>query len=644
MSTVRTTCTRDCPDACGLLVEVEGGRATGLRGAPDHPITRGFHCYKQRFFLERVYGPRRIASPLLKNGAGFKETTWPEAIELLGAKIETALERHGPLSLFHYQGGGSLAGLKALNRRFFNLLGGGTYASGSLCGGAGIAGQELDFGARIAHDPADLLNSKMIIVWGRNPVATNVHLVPILQKAKATGAVVVLIDPIHTETARYADYHLAPAPGTDIFLALALGAALIEMRLVDLDFLTNHTNGYAEYQRLVNRYTIDWLSRRCDVQATRIEEVAALYGTKKPAAILLGWGAQRYAWGGETFRFIDALAALTGNIGVPGGGASFGMHDSRHFDRSLSGGMLAASRREVAKAALGLDLDLLPDPPLEVGVVTCANPAVQSLDAPSAQTALTKIGFLTVIDYEMTETAKMADLVLPSTTFLEEEDVAGSFFHNYLGAVRPAIVPVGHSKHDLEIFQLLSDRLGVKGMEDSPAGWIDKLLEPVRSEGITRESLFHEGWIKVDGTDVPFEGGRFHTESGRFEFATETPEVWKEDAAYPLTLLSTHPREWLHSELTGDQGGQERIVRISPAAAAKAGVEDAGDIVVSSAVGSFLAKLSVDEGVRDDVAACRQGFPLPDGANAATAEIVSNIGKNACYYQTRVRIEKMSAE
>lgn len=641
MPIIKTTCTRDCPDACGLHVEVEDGRVTSIKGAPEHPITRGFACYKQRFFAERVHGKRRVTTPLVKSGSGWREVGWREAIDLLASKMEAALERHGPLSIFHYQSGGSLGGLKMLNRRFLNLIGGGTFATGSVCGGAGIAGQELDFGLRTAHDPLDILNSKLIILWGRNPVATNVHLIPILREAKARGARIALIDPLPTETARFADFHMKPAPGTDVYLALALGAALIEMRLIDLEFVSEHTEGFAAYESMINKHTIDWLSRRCDVRASRIEELAHEYAQLKPASILLGWGVQRYAWGGETFRLIDALGALTGNLGIPGGGVSHGLEEGRHFDGSLKANDRAVNERGVLKARLGLELPLQSDPPVEVAIVTCANPAVQSLDSQAATAVLKDVDFLTVIDYEMTATAKLADLVLPSTTFLEENDVAGSFFHHYIGAVNRAIPPVGESKSDLEIFQMLAARLGVEGMEGGDVDWIERLLAPLESAGITYDALSRETWMRAPDPVVPFENGRFRTNSGRFKFIDEEPFVWGYDRGYPLTLLSTHPREWLHSEMTEEQLSGEFIVRLSPASATAAGLGSGDFARVSSRDGSFTARVVPDEGLRDDVIACEQGRPLPDGPNSVTPQVVSNIGANACYYQTRVRIEKV---
>ncbi|MCL5292776.1 MAG: molybdopterin-dependent oxidoreductase [Actinobacteria bacterium] len=641
MPIIKTTCTRDCPDACGLHVKVEGGRATSIRGAPEHPITKGFVCYKQRYFLDRVYGKRRVKSPLLREDAGWRELDWKQAIGLLAGRIDMVLDRSGPLSLFHYQGSGSLSATKLLNRRFFNLIGGSTFATGSLCGGAGMAGQRLDFGARTAHDPLDLVNSKMIIIWGRNPAATNIHQMGLIREAKSRGATVALIDPLPTETARYADYHLKPSPGTDVFLALAIGAALIEMRLVDLDFVSEYTDGFAAYESMINKYSIDWLSRRCDVPAIQIEEVAIEYGRIKPATILLGWGPQRYAWGGETFRLIDALGALTANLGVSGGGVNYDMDSARHFDASLKGddGRVTA-RRDISKARLGMELPLC-DPRVDVGIVCGANPAVQSLDARETAQALSDIGFLAVIDYEMTETAKLADLVLPSTTFLEENDVVGSFFHHHVGCVNRAIDPVGDSKSDLEIFQLVAEKLGVSGLEGSTNEWIDRLLRPVEDDGITRQALSKRTWIRTSEPCVPFEGGRFPTSSGRFNYVSEVPQVWGFDSDYPLVLLSTHAREWLHSEMTEEQLNAPLVLKISPATASSAGLQEGDLAKVSSRSGSFRAVVKLDERVRDDTIACLQGRPLPDGPNASTAQIISNIGENACYYQTRVKLERL---
>ena len=222
--TVYTTCTRDCPNTCGLTAVVENGRLVELKGAREHPLTRGRACVKAKLYVDRVYSPERIRHPMLrtsrKSGA-WQKVGWDEALDEIAGRMKKIHREDGPEAILYYQGYGERTALKLLNRYFFNLLGGVTTLRGSLCGGTGQASQNLDLGNRISHDPLDHLNSAAMVLWGRNPVSTNISLVPIIQKIKQKGGTIILVDPYKNRSAGLADRHIAPAPGKDVFLALA---------------------------------------------------------------------------------------------------------------------------------------------------------------------------------------------------------------------------------------------------------------------------------------------------------------------------------------------------------------------------------------------------------------------------------------
>jgi anaerobic selenocysteine-containing dehydrogenase len=323
MSTIRTTCTRDCPDMCAVVAHVENGRVVKLAGDTAHPLTRGFLCKKTYQYPSRVYSSQRILHPLKRTKGGWRRITWDDAFDMLAEWLTTVQAQEGSLAVLSYQSAGSMGLLKALNQRFFNLWGGVTEAVGSLCSGAGIAGQLKSYGAVRSHAPEDLLNSRTILIWGRNPLVTNIHMLPLLKAAKARGATVVVIDPRRSETVKYADQHVALKPGGDRYLAIGLAQSLLRQGLVDWEFLTSATANFAEFARLQEGIDHQIVLDQTGLSAEVIDALAHLYGTQKPGSIHLGMGPQRWMTGAEVFQLIDALAALTGNIGVPGGGVNY---------------------------------------------------------------------------------------------------------------------------------------------------------------------------------------------------------------------------------------------------------------------------------------------------------------------------------
>jgi len=642
--TVLTTCTKDCPDTCGISAHVTNGRLVGLTGAKGHEYTRSFLCRKALNFIQRVYSPERVTKPMRKVDGNWQDMSWDEALTLVAAIIKKSIDAHGSLSVLHYQSAGSTGALKMLNKRFFNLLGGVTEASGSLCGGAGTAGQEMDFGYRTAHDPLDLLNSRLIILWGRNPSETNMHLIPILKDARADGALVVLIDPINTNTNKFCDMIVKPNPGMDGYLALGIAKLIIDSGRTNMDFVANHTENFEVYVDMVKSYDIETLSGLSGVKVEDIELLARLYVEKKPAAIVCGWGLQRYQWGAETFRLIDALGAITGNIGIPGGGVSYGRDGDEYFDKSVKGEEFAKQKRKVPKPRIAQAIEELKDPPIKVAFINGANPMNQSPNAKATVEAFKKIDFVVVFEQYMTDTAENADVVLPVTTFLEETDVVASFWHSYIGAVNPAIEPVGEAWTDLEIYQALADRLGFgPEMAGMPDDWIRKIIKPLKRDGITLEALRNEHMRIPRVPMVAFEEMDFGTESKKFSFIKSFSNPTFNDKDYPLTLLSTHTRQWIHSQLTPAEHNTVLVANIHPSTAEKYGISSGEEACITSPVGEVKAIIEHNEDVKEEVVLVDQGrwLKFAQSANQLTPTLMSYDGENACYYQTAVRLEKV---
>ena len=642
---VITSCTCDCPDTCSILATVEGGKVVAIRGNPDSPVTRGFLCRRARGFLKRLFSSERLLHPLLRDGAGWKRVSWREAGDLVAGKIDTALGRYGPLSLYYYRDAGSIAALKLVNEAFFNLLGGASFASGSLCGGAGIAGQTLDFGLRTSHDPSDIVRASLIIIWGRNPAWTNVHLVPFLREAKRKGTRLVLVDPIRTATSRLVDKHVAPVPGTDAVLAAGLAHILIEEGLIDHGFISDHTSGYGDFAKIVERFNIKQVSQITGVNTYVIKELAYMYGRYRPAAIVGGWGLQRYRGGATTYRFLDALGAISGNIGIPGGGVSHGMDERRWFDSRVRLRDRAEYRREIPKAETGRGLLDVDHPPVSVAVVSAANPVNQCPNTNMVRRAFENIDFVVVMDTFMTDTAQIADLVLPTTHFLQERDVVASYWHNYVMPVKVAQARLAEEKSDLEVFALLARRLGMeRELVADPDLYLDQIIAPLRQEGIGLSRIMEGPVQPPSASMVPFSDRTFPTRSGRFEFVSELAmESPLATELYPYHLLSPHPAGRNHSQLAGTAEHGPPAAKVSPGMARRHAIGEGDKIEVVTRCGSLLCTAAITDAVRDDTVVIYEGTwdSLGGTVNRLTSDSLSAKGLCATYHDSRCVIRRV---
>lgn len=341
----RSSCPLDCYSSCGLLIYAENGRVTAIKGDPGHPLTKGKICTKAKKHLDRLYSPDRILHPLVRRDGVWKRISWDDALDLWAGKLISIKERYGSTAVLHHDCTGSNGILRGLGSRFFNIYGGVTEPQGSLCWGSGYAAQLLDFGALQMHEWEDLLNSNTILLWGRDPARTNPHLLGHLRRAAAGGAKIISINPVRVRTGITGLQHISPRPGTDGALALAMANVIISENLVDHAFITEHVLGYDEFALSVREFKPAQAAAICGINAPEIENLARRYAKHGPSAILFGYGMQRYANSGRTVRCIDALAAITGNIGMPGGGANYVQRYWKQFLADLSGREYAQAKR-----------------------------------------------------------------------------------------------------------------------------------------------------------------------------------------------------------------------------------------------------------------------------------------------------------
>jgi anaerobic selenocysteine-containing dehydrogenase len=644
--TVYTSCTLDCPDGCGIIAHVKDGRVVKLEGHPDHEFTQGYLCGKTYRFPERVYSPERQLHPLKRSNrridGGWERVGWDEALDLVADRIRGYLAAPGPLSIMHYQRTGSWGATKLLSRRFWNLLGGVTTTSGSLCSGAARAGQALDFGVRAGHDPSDLLNSRLVLLWGRNPMATNLHTVPLLKEVRRRGGRVILIDPVRSESAGFCDGHVQPRVATDAELAMAMAKVILEEGLEDRAYLHEHTHGLAEFQALLETRSLADLARACELPEGEIRDLARAYATTRPAAILLGWGLNKYQHSAEIFRCVDALGALAGHIGVPGGGVSHGYNTQRHFDKTVEAADRARHHRAIPEPLLGRGLRDAQQPPVRMMFINSGNPVNQSPNSNLVAQGLAALEFVVVVDQVLTDTADYAHVFLPTTTFLEEEDMLVSWGHNIIGGVNPVIEPVGEARSDLWIFQRLAERLGIgTEMAGAPRDWLSRIFTPLERQGVSVEQVM-AGPVRCPvAPRVPFADHVYPTKSGRFEFITALRHEPRALPDFPLTLVTNYSKKWLLSQILEKEHPAIASVRVGTETAAQYGIESGARAVIRSPVGHLEVEVLVDARIGRGMVIMPVGTWIKrgGGANVLTEDIMSNFGQMAAYGETRVRLE-----
>jgi anaerobic selenocysteine-containing dehydrogenase len=652
---IRFACPLDCFDVCGLMATVSGGRVTRIQGDPDHPVTRGKVCIKGKKLLERLYHPARLQTPLKKKDGDWIPLTWNAAMDEIAEKLERIKSTFGSTAILHYSDAGYGGLAKTADRLFFNHFGGVTIPKGSLCWAAGMAAQKYDFGAARGHHPEDIARADTIVLWSRNPVHTNVHLVGFINQARKKGATVILIDPRRSASAAVADLHVPVRPGSDGALALGMGKLLLDNGWEDADFIRDRVTGFETFRHYLDGIDLADITRMTGVDTEHLQALTKTYACGGPAAIVVGYGLQRYTNGGNTVRCIDALGALTGNIGISGGGVNY----ANQYMARYIGGELAASekaavnRRDFSLPRLAEFLETAAAPPIKGIFITKANPLVQMPDTRRTTAAFAGVDFKVVCDMFMTDTARHADIVLPCTSILEEEDiVASSMFSPCLNYSRQAVAPPDGIIGEFDFFRRLAKRMGLEGYPDiDQQTFLKRAVKPLEDAfGITWASI-QRSYVTLPGNRIPWQAGKFLTPSGKFELVSRkaaadghpphpvlaAPET--APATYPLRLLTPHTRASMHSQHFAFEESLPTAYLCSATLRAH-GVTAGQTARLSSPAGSLQVAIACDDGVLPGVVVVYQGRWHKSGSvNTLTGIRVSDMGNNAAYNECFCRIE-----
>jgi anaerobic selenocysteine-containing dehydrogenase len=542
---VRGACPHDCPDTCATITEVRDGRAVAFYADRDHPATQGWLCAKVRPYLERVYAPDRLLYPMRrvgpKGGGQWQRITWDEAASEIATRWKAIMAEYGAAAILPYSYSGTLGMLQNIvaSSRLMNRMG----VSGlerSICGAAAETAIEATLGARWAPDPADVLDSKLVLIWGHNPASTGPHFMPLLRKAQKQGAYVVVIDPRRTLTARSADEHIQPRPATDGALALGLMHVIFAENLHDEPWLEAHTLGWRELRERASQFPPERVAEITGVPAKTIVTLARRYVTTKPALLKTADGVQRHGNGGQTIRALACLPALIGQYGVRGGGLFYSTSGYVRWDAEAVGRAAECPPvpRVINMNRLGAALTgEASDPPVMSLFVFAANPATSSPNAGLIRQGMLREDLFTVVHEQfMTDTAALADIVLPATTQLEQADLHKAYGHRNLQYNAPAIAPLGESKSNWDMMRLLAKAMGYHEpwLHEAPEDAIRGVLDATRARnpylaGVTFERLQADGTVPLHFTPetyVPFADGRFPTPSGKAELWCEAMRAY----------------------------------------------------------------------------------------------------------------------
>ncbi|NKI72135.1 molybdopterin-dependent oxidoreductase [Collimonas pratensis] len=689
-SIVRAACPHDCPDTCALLVTVTDGVATEVRGDPDHPTTAGVLCTKVSRYTERTYHKDRLLHPLKRVGnkgeGKFVQISWDEAIATIAERLSQIAARNPQAILpYSYAGTMGLVQGESMSMRFFNRIGA-SLLDRTICASAGGTGYKYTVGARIGTDLEQFQNAKLILIWGGNPIASNLHFWMRAQEAKRNGARLIAIDPYRSLTADKCHQHIALLPGTDAALALGVMHVLIAEDLLDHDYIARHTLGFEQLKQQVLEWTPQKTAEVCGISAEEVTELARAYGGAalrgEGAAIRINYGLQRVRGGGMAVRNITCLPALVGAWRHAAGGTQLSASDSfpknnqalQRPDFLVKQGV---APRTINMSTIGDDLlrEASPEfgPKIEALIVYNSNPVAVAPESGAVARGFAREDLFTVVlEHFQTDTADYADIVLPATTQLEHVDAHSAYGHLYMLANNAAIAPLGEAKPNTEIFRLLAARMGFddacfrESDDEIAAQAFDR--RNVRAVHFDWDTLKRNGWQKLNTPDAPFADGGFPTPSGKCEFYSaqmladgldplpayiapyesraSNPALAKK---YPLGMISPPARNFLNSSFVNvkslrDTEGEPHL-DMHPADAAQRGLATGDMVRIFNDRGSFNARVRVTDKARTGLVV---GLSIwwkkmaSDGKNAneVTSQRLTDMGRAPTFYDVLVEVEK----
>lgn len=661
-----SVCPLDCPDTCSLEVKVQDGKVVELEGSRANRVTEGYICGKVRHYGEHLYGPRRVLRPAIRvgpKGAGqFRDVTWDEALERIVSAIRQARSQFGGESILPLNYGGSNGHLthNSVDARFFYRLGASRLLR-ALCAAPSTAAATGLYGRMPGVAYEDYQHARLIIVWGANPSATGIHLVPFIRRAQREGARLVVVDPRRTPLAAKADLHLAVRPGTDLPVALAVIRWLFDSGAAQTEFLQEHALQADTLRERASRWTLSSAAEVAGVDAAAIEQLAQWYASSSPAVIRCGWGVERNRNGGSAVAAVLALPAVAGKFGVRGGGYTMSNSGAWDLDATSAAAEPEPATRQVNMNQAGQALLEYRDPPISVFFVYNSNPLATLPSQQKVRKGLAREDLFTVVHEQvMTDTARYADVLLPATTFLEHAELKRAYGAYHIQLARPAIAPVGEARPNYWLFAELCRRLGLAraGDLESP----DELADAILAGSADRERL--SGDLAATGHSLPKSGAR------PVQFVDVFPRTAdKKIHLVPETLDRQAPRG-LYGFQPNDNGREKLLTLISPASswaisstlfhlqqapaaveintadARSRGIANGDSVRLFCDSGEVRCQAKVTDEVRPGVAVLAKGlwsFHTQNGntANVLVPDTLTDLGGGACFNDARCEIARI---
>ncbi len=658
-STVRTACPLDCPDSCTLDVTVEKGRVVKIDGGNANPVTNDYICAKVRRFGERVYGEDRLLHPAVRKGPKgngvFTRVTWDEALDLIAARMIRIRDTTGPEAIlpFCYGGSNGLITQDTTDAVLFRSFGTSRLARTVCAAPTGAANQGL-YGKMAGVTYQDYVHARLIILWGVNPAASGIHLIPYIREAQKAGAALVVIDPRETSLARLADLHIAPRPGTDLPLALAIHRFLFEEGFADEEFLANHARGSAELRARAAEWPIERAAEVAGIDPALLRRMARMYVEASPALVRCGWGLERNRNGGSAAAAVMALPAVAGKFGVRGGGFSmsnssaYGIRASAWLDETPEPGTRLVNMNHLGRALIEFK-----DPPVDMLFVYNCNPLATMPDQNRVLAGLQREDLFTVVfEQVVTDTARYADVLLPATTFLENYDIAKGYGPISLQLVRPVIQPVEEARPNADVFSDLAHRLGIGQPEEEtetlmriashlPPAIATELLE-------TGSATPPYGGAPIQFVDVfPLTPDQridlfpaaldAQSPAGLYGYQAD-PKSEK----YPLALISPASEKTISSTL-GELRVRPAVLQMHPADALARGLSTDDPVRIFNDLGEVQCPVALNKDLREGTVSLAKGLWRKSTYNGATSnalvpDSLSDLGAGACFNDARVEV------
>jgi anaerobic selenocysteine-containing dehydrogenase len=664
----RSACPYDCPDTCGLLVTVENGRAIRVTGDPEHPYSKGTLCLKMNRYELTVHSPRRLERPLLRSGAKgegqFRPASWDEAINLVAERFRTIAAVHGAEAILPYSYAGTLGLLQRnAGHAFFHRLGA-SRLDRTICAPAKDAGWKAVMGETPGLDPDEVIHSDLIILWGSDALATNVHFIARVHAAKRTGAQVWVIDTHRTATARIADRFIQVRPGSDGGLALGMMHVLARDGLADRSFLASEVQGWMELEHdVLPEWTPIRTEEATGVPAEDIRSLAHLLGGARAPFIGLGSGLSRYGNGAMNIRLIVCLPAALGSWKRKGGGLLAGTSSGAAFDLSpvVREDLQPGPTRIINMNRLGHALNQLEDPRVMALYVYHSNPAAIAPDQNEVLAGLAREDLFTVVHERfLTDTARFADVIFPATSSLEHPDLYRSYGHYCIQRVAAAIPPIGECRSNWEVFRALAGAMGFKEevFRKSADAMLDALLAvPSKWREALDRAVLLEG--KAQRLQIP--SHLWETPSGKIEILNPRQPhplphaipCHSDRSAFPLVLQTAVSMFGLNSSFRerGDLVERDSPVRLKlgPEDAALRGLKDGERVIAWNDLGEVVFQLKITPDVPSGVAVA-EGVYWQEQAfgtrtvNALTSQRLTDEGRGSTFYDNRIDVRRAQVQ